>query len=239
MSTTASGEVGVLVPAAGAGTRLGGRRKQFRLLGGLPLLVQTLLVFERHPEVHHLVVATPADAFEEVADALRSHGVTKLTAVVLGGPTRQASVCETLKQAPPSVAFVLVHDAVRPFVYPDQITTVLQKVRTEGAAALALPMADTVRRGEGGTFGETVSRKGLYRMQTPQGFRRDWLEAAHAEAARRQIEATDDVALVQQMGHPVQIVRGSTRNIKITTPDDWALAQALWPTWKSAMNNEQ
>ena len=111
-----AGQVAVLIPAAGEGTRLGGRRKQFRRLGGEPLLVQTLRVFERHPEVDHLLVAAPNEAIEALEAELRRVGLTKLTAVVAGGATRQESVRAALAAVPEGVDVVLVHDAVRPFV---------------------------------------------------------------------------------------------------------------------------
>ena len=226
-------EVAALVPAAGRGTRLGGKRKQFRALGGAALLVQTLRAFERHPFVDALVVAVPTERVEETTIGLRAEGLAKLAAVVPGGATRQASVEAALQAAPPEAGVVLVHDAVRPFVPARCITAVIEAAREKGAAALALPVADTVRRGADGVFGEAVPRAGLYRMQTPQGFRRDWLGSAHAEAASSagRPAATDDVALVQRLGHPVQIVEGDPRNLKITTPADWALAQQWWADW--------
>lgn len=228
-------EVAVLIPAAGEGTRMGGRRKQFRRLGGEPLLVQTLRVFERHPEVHHLLVAAPPEAVAALAEALRGAGLTKLAAVVPGGPTRQASVGAALRAVLPAVGLVLVHDAVRPFVEAARISAIIEAVRARGAAALAVPIVDTLRRGVGFHFSETVPREGLYRMQTPQGFRRDWFEEAHALASRLGIHATDDVELVQRAGRSVQIVGGDPRNIKITTPEDWDLAQFLWPRWEAAL----
>ena len=232
-------EVAVLVPAAGQGTRLGGgTRKQFRTLGGAVLLVQTLRAFERHPSVDALVVAVPAERVEETTSALRAEGLAKLAAVVAGGATRQASVEAALQAAPPDAGLLLVHDAVRPFVPARCITAVIEAARAKGAAALALSVVDTVRRGADGVFGETVPRAGLYRMQTPQGFRRDWLEAAHASAAASSGSpaATDDVALVQRLGRPVQIVEGDPRNLKITTSADWALAQQRWGSWSQSLD---
>ncbi len=231
---SAPGEVAVLVPAAGEGKRLGGHRKQFRRLGGQPLLVQTLGVFERHPQVDHLLVAAPDEAAEVLELELRASGLTKLVAVVPGGATRQASVCAALRAVPPGVEVVLVHDAVRPFVAPAHLTDVIAAVRAGGAAALAIPIVDTLRRGLGYHFGETVPREGLYRMQTPQGFRRDWFEAAHEAARRLGYLATDDVDLVQRAGRSVRIIAGSAINIKITTPEDWDLALLLWPLWEAA-----
>lgn len=232
-SAPEANEVAVLVPAAGEGRRLGGTRKQYRTLGDRPLLVQVLLVFERHPSVGHAVVAAPEEHVQEVSARLTSEGIGMLTAVVSGGASRQESVRRALRALPDPVEIVLVHDAVRPFVSEDEVQAVIEAVQAEGAAALVLPVADTLRReGEEG-FGETVEREGLYRMQTPQGFRRAWLEEAHRSGAAEGVSATDDVELVQGRGRNVQIVRGSRRNFKITTPADWELAQHLWNAWEA------
>lgn len=233
-SSVRSEEVAVLIPAAGQGRRLGGPPKQFRELGKHPVLAQVLLTFEWHPAVGHAVVAAPEDRVTEVTDRLQAEGFSILTAVVSGGRDRQASVRHALRAVPDAVRTVLVHDAARPFVAAAQIQAVVQTAQNDGAASLAVPVADTLRRGESGHFGNTVSREGLYRMQTPQGFRRGWLERAHRRAASGDGAATDDVALVQRVGHDVTRVPGSRRNFKITTPEDWSLAQQLWPAWEDA-----
>ena len=219
----------VLVPAAGQGTRLGGRRKQFRLLGEAPLLVQTLRRFDRHPLVTHLVAAGPSGEVEEVGRDLRDAGLEKLHAVVEGGATRQESVGRALAAAPEGCEVVLVHDAVRPFVGAEQVQAVIEAVVQHGAAALAVPVADTLRRAADARFDETVPRDGLWRMQTPQGFRRDLFAEAHALAREHGWQATDDMDLVQRTGHPVHVVEGSPLKFKVTTPADWTLAQQLWP----------
>lgn len=224
-------EVAVVIPAAGQGTRMGGTRKQYRTLGDRPLLVQVLLVFERHPSVGHVVVVAPEDQVQEVSDRLQSAGTGTLTAVVRGGSSRQASVRQGLKAVPDPVQLVLVHDAVRPFVSGEEVQEVIEAVWQNGAAALAVPVADTLRGRRQHEFGETVDRTDLYQMQTPQGFRRDWLEEAHRRAASDDVAATDDVELVQRQDRSVQIVEGSRRNFKITTPEDWELAQQLWDGW--------
>ena len=225
-------EVAVLVPAAGEGSRLGGPRKQFRTLGGRPLLVQVLQVFERHPAVGPLVVAVPEPHVQEVTDRLQDEGFSSLSAVVSGGGSRQESVHHALRAAPAPVEIVLVHDAVRPFVQAGQVERVIEASRTHGAASLAMPVADTLRKASGEVFGDTVPREGLYRMQTPQGFRRAWLEEAHRVAVQADdAPATDDVGLVQRIGRDVHLVRGDRRNFKITTTGDWQLAQQLWAGW--------
>jgi 2-C-methyl-D-erythritol 4-phosphate cytidylyltransferase len=226
--------VAVLVPAAGEGRRLGGPRKQFRTLGDRPLLAQVLLAFERHPAVGPLIVAVPEPHVQEVSDRLQAEGLSTLGAVVSGGDSRQASVRHALRAVPGPVDIVLVHDAVRPFVRDEEITTVVREARAHGAASLAMPVADTLRRADDEVFGDTVPRQGLYRMQTPQGFRRAWLEEAHRQAAQADASghdhrpATDDVGLVRRTGRDVHLVAGHRGNFKITTPGDWQMAQQLW-----------
>ena len=239
-----SGQVAVIVPAAGEGRRLGGHRKQFRVLGGKSVLVQTLMVFERHSKVDHIIVATPEEAVIPLSDELRRIGITKLRAVVKGGESRQASVRAALDQLPDDVDVVLVHDAVRPFVRLSSVSAVIKAVRDHGACYLAVGISDTVRRIENNDkgvlmFGETQPREELARMQTPQGFRIDWLMQAHEVAATRGTEATDDVDLVQKIGHPVVGVEGCLYNVKITTPADWDHAKRFWDHWQTILRQEE
>lgn len=207
---------------------MGGHRKQFRELGGVPILHHTVGIFDAHPLVDAVVIATPSDAAAEVADDLRAAGISKLHGVVSGGATRQDSVGNALDALPDTVKVVLVHDAVRLFVPADKITAVIELVREVGAAALAIPVPDTVREGHSGILGKTLDRSSIYRMQTPQGFRRDWFDEAHRAARAAGYQETDDVALVQRVGYSVAIVGGTEMNFKITSPADWELARALW-----------
>ena len=236
MPDAPEGDVAVLVPAAGSGTRLGGQRKQYRLLGDAPLLVQTLRAFDRHPHIACMIVAVPEIDAASMQRALDEEKWRAPLRVVAGGASRQDSVAAALHAAPESVAMVLVHDAVRPFLSPDSIAEVIHAVRMQGAAALAVPLADTLRAGADGQFAETRPRDGLFRMQTPQGCRRDWFEAAHEKARAESYQATDDVDLVQRSGKEVAIVQGDPLNIKITTPEDWAFAQWLWPQWEARIS---
>ena len=205
-----------------------GPAKQFREIGGAPLLVHTVRAFARHPEVGAVVVVAPAADVEAVRAHLDAHGTE--AEVVAGGRTRQASVANGLEAIPAGVEAAVVHDAVRPFVPQAVIAGVLQAIRSHGAAAAARPVADTLRQGGAGPlFGDTVPRDGLWAMQTPQGARLDWLRRALALAGGRAF--TDEVGLLQNAGYPVRIVEGDPRTFKITRAGDWHLAQALWPEW--------
>ena len=218
-------DAAVVVPAAGQGTRMGGGTpKQLRDLGGEPVLVRTLRRFDKHPAVGALVVAASADALGEVDALLRGAGFATPVVVVAGGSSRRASVERALDAVPDALDLVLVHDAVRPFVTRELLDAVLTATRADGAAVPAIPVADTLRRAERGLFGETVPRDGLYLVQTPQGFRRAVLAAAYAASDS---DTTDDAALVAATGYAVRLVPGDRRNLKLTTPDDWALAEAL------------
>lgn len=229
--TNAHQKIAVIIPAAGQGTRMGGVNKQYRLLGNKPVLIQTLWLFEHSPSIDDIVVVTDAKHLDEVKEKVKSEGFTKIRAVVLGEDTRQKSVMKGLEALDRDVEYVLVHDAVRPFVTEDQIEQVVRATQAYDAAALAVPIADALRKGHDGLFDETVERAGIYRMQTPQGFRRETLVKAYQEAFAQQWEAHDDVDLVQKLGQAVRIIEGSSANIKITTPNDWLFSQKLWQIW--------
>ena len=220
--------VAVVIPAAGKGERMGGVRKQYRPLAEVPLLIHTLRVFDALPYVHDIIVALPEADCEEWREKCRRAGLEKVSDIVAGGETRQASVSRGLEAVAFESDIVLIHDAVRPFVTADQIEQVVAGAREAGAAALAVPVSDTLRRGGNGHFDETIDRNNMYSMQTPQGFRYDLIANAHRWAATNEIKVTDDVALAQRAGHAVKIVPGSQANIKVTTPQDWALARRLF-----------
>ena len=223
------GPCGVILPAAGSGRRMGGAPKQARQLGGAPVWVQTARAFARHPEVGATVVVVPEASVAEMRRQLDRHALA--AEVVAGGATRQASVRNGLDALSDAVGIVLVHDAVRPFVSGDLIGRVIASVRETGAAAPAVPVADTLRRGDGDRFGRTVSREGLWAMQTPQGARRALLEIAYARAGGA--VTTDEVGLLQRAGVDVARVEGDARNLKLTRPEDWETAQAVWPGWEA------
>ncbi len=214
-----------IIPAAGAGTRMGaGMRKQYMLLARKPVLTRTVAIFTEHPAVDGVVVAAPPGEEEYVAALLQQNECGSRVRVVAGGPDRQASVRAALQAVPEECAVVLVHDAVRPLVSAEVVAAVLAAARA-GAVSAAMPVQETVKRCAGDMVVETLDRTQLWAMQTPQGFPRDLLAAAHAQAG--EARATDDCALVERMGAPVRVVPGNAENIKITTPADLAIAERL------------
>ena len=214
--------VGALVPAAGSGVRLGpGAPKALRLLAGEPLLLHAVRGLRRATSVGPVVVAAPADDLERVRRLL--HGLDVV--VVAGGAERQDSVRAALAALPIHVDLVLVHDAARcltPVAVVDRVVAALRA----GAQAVVpvLPVADTVKRVDGERVVTTVDRSALRAVQTPQGFRREVLERAHASSGP---VLTDDAGLVEAVGGQVTTVAGADEAFKVTRPLDLVLAEAL------------
>lgn len=226
--TASPPDVGVLLPAAGTGERAGaGVPKQFRAIGGVPMLLRAIRPFASHPRVGAIVVALPpADAHRPppwLADLVGAR-----LSVVPGGATRAASVRAALAALDAACHIVLVHDAARPFVAVETVDAVIAAA-TQGVAAVpAVPVTDTLKQVDDGLrVTQTVGRAGLWRAQTPQGFPRVMLEEAYRRAGEPGLRATDDAALAEAAGFPVAVVPDRPTNIKITTGDDFALAEAL------------
>ncbi|GAK44486.1 IspD/ispF bifunctional enzyme [Tepidicaulis marinus] len=214
-----------LIVAAGRGTRAGGPLpKQYCPIGGRPLLYHTLARFAAHPAISHIQVVIHGDdraLYEEAAS-----GLPRLLPPVPGGATRQASVLaglEALAAQSPAPRQVLIHDGARPFISAGLISRVLDALEEAPGALPALAVTDTLRRGENGFCGETVPREGLWRAQTPQGFRFPDILAAHRAAAVN--DMSDDVALASAAGLKVRLVEGSETNFKVTQAEDFARAE--------------
>ncbi|MER7588061.1 2-C-methyl-D-erythritol 4-phosphate cytidylyltransferase [Micromonospora sp. NPDC127501] len=218
------GDVAVLVPAAGAGVRLGpGRPKALRLLAGEPLLVHAVRRLAAAASVHTIVVAAPVAEVQAVRELLAP---VAPVIVVPGGAERQASVAAALAAVPAGPTIVLVHDAARALTPPDLVESVAAAVRGGRDAVIpVLPVVDTIKEvGADEVVLGTVDRSALRAVQTPQGFRRAVLSAAHAAAGD---SLTDDAGLVEKQGVAVSCVPGSEYAVKITRPFDLALAEHL------------
>ncbi|HEY8367696.1 MAG TPA: 2-C-methyl-D-erythritol 4-phosphate cytidylyltransferase [Thermodesulfobacteriota bacterium] len=213
-----------LVPAAGSGSRLGlALPKPFVPLAGRPILAHTLARLEAVPLVEAVVVVAAEGEIETCRGVVRATGLDRVAAVVPGGAERQDSVRSGLAALPAWADLVLVHDAARPLVPAEVVEAVAREAFASGAATAAVRPKDTVRDDDG----RTLDRRRLWLVQTPQGFRRDLLVEAHAAAAADGYVGTDDASLVERLGHPVAVVPGSYRNVKITTREDLVVAEAL------------
>ncbi len=220
-------DVALVIPAAGEGRRMGhSTRKPFLEIGGGPILHLTLERFREVEGISCTVLAiNPAD-FERRDEILAETRKLGVTHVVKGGGTRTESVSNALGSLPEGVKVVLIHDAVRPFVARAVIDGVMEAARRTGAAIAAVRVKDTIKRVSDGMIAGTVPREGLYLAQTPQGFRREVIEAAYRE--RGEETFTDDASLVEKMGGTVEIVESTALNFKITTGADLELARAVF-----------
>lgn len=234
-------KVFVIVPAAGLGTRMApvatdkkkSPSKQFKQLGGVPILVHTLRNITACPAVYEIVIALRkneisgfrAQLEKQYPEILR----TRLQ-MVEGGEHRQDSVANALGvvAADPD-DIVLVHDGVRPFVTPEITNEVIEAAEKHGAAIAGVPASDTVkqvdRTAEGALITATIPRERVVMAQTPQGFRYSILKKAFDDAIADGFVGTDEASLIERTGHTVAVVMGSPRNIKITTPADMELAE--------------
>ena len=223
-------DVGVVVVAAGQGSRVGGETpKQYRPIAGVPMVLRALRPFTAHPEVVEVVLVLPAEDAAAPPEFLRNLTAAGLR-LVAGGAERADSVAAGLAALDPACTTVLVHDAARPFVQRGVIDAVIAHARAGEGAVAAVRVSDTLKEAAAADptrIGRTVARDGLWRAQTPQGFPRAVIERAHREAARGGAPATDDATLVERTGVTVRLVPDSPRNLKVTTPEDLALAELL------------
>ena len=223
-----------VVPAGGMGVRMGHRRpKQYLSLAGAPLLVHTVRGLLDCRGMAGVILAVPADRVGATRRALTLHRVAGVLEVVAGGSLRQESVWLGLQAVPTGVRWIVVHDAVRPFIGRDLVERLLAAARRWGAATCGLEVRETVKRVKGAMVESTVDRDGLWLVQTPQAFSRDLLWQGHEQARRDGFTGTDDAVLVERVGGRVAMVPGLPQNIKITTPEDLRVAR-LWLTTRRA-----
>lgn len=220
-----SGPVGAVVVAAGGSQRMGGADKVFAPLLGRPLVAYSLDALEACPLVDEIVLVLSAGNLERGRGLVRDCGWRKARHVCQGGARRQDSVRSGLAALSPDVRWVVIHDGARPCVTSDIVERGLEAALETGAAVAAVPVADTIKVvGPEGHVRETPPRAELYAAQTPQVFLRDLLLRAHQAS---DADATDDAAVVERLGHRVRVFPGAPSNIKVTTPTDLAVAEAL------------
>jgi 2-C-methyl-D-erythritol 4-phosphate cytidylyltransferase len=221
-------DVGVVIVAAGTGSRVGGSElKQFRWVGGKPMLLHSVQLFQSRSDVAMVVCVLPRSVIGDPPPWLFQSDTERLLLSV-GGATRQDSVANGLDDLPAELGVIVVHDAARPLVPDIVVSRVIAEARGGRSAIAALPVVDTLKEVDAeGRIVKTVPRERLWRAQTPQAFPRRILLRAHAEARTRGLKATDDAALCEALGIPVVVVKGSERAMKVTEEADFARADAL------------
>lgn len=219
-----------IIPAGGSGRRLGaGIAKQYLMLGKLPVLVHVLTAFQKSDVIHDIILVVPPDDLESIREKIiNPYGLNKVSMVVAGGRERQDSVQNGLRVITGPCDVVLVSDGVRPFVTADMITQVAAAALRDGAAAIGVKAKDTIKvTTDGDVVTATLPRDHIWQTQTPQAFQYDLLCKAYAAAAKDNYYGTDDASLAERIGAKVRMIEGSYENIKITTPEDLVLAEAL------------
>ncbi|MGA9772219.1 MAG: 2-C-methyl-D-erythritol 4-phosphate cytidylyltransferase [Blastocatellia bacterium] len=218
-----------IIPAAGIGARMqADRAKQMLELGGVPLLVHTLRRFEACEAVDQVILVLQPDLTSEVLAVVSRYNLKKIVRVVGGGAERQDSVYRGLQVIKEDDAgIIVVHDAVRPFVRPEEIRIVIERASATGAALMAMGSIDTIKQVKSGRVQRTLDRRRIYHAQTPQAFRYSIIREAYERAYADGFTATDDSQLVERIRHRVSVIEGSPINIKITRPFDLKLAQAI------------
>ncbi len=218
-----------IIAAAGQGTRMGGNRaKQFLELAGTPIIIHTLRSFELCEAIHEIILVLPAQDTAGFLVIVEKHRLRKLSRIVPGGTTRAESVLKGLLAVRSATAEIIaIHDGVRPFVTADEITETVKAAEMNGAAILTTAVTDTIKEVSKGIVAKTLPRTALRRALTPQCFRFELLRRAYEQVDVLDPELTDESALVERLGVKVTIVEGSSRNIKITGPEDLALGEVL------------
>ena len=227
--------VTAILLAAGKGSRFKSRiSKPLVKLGGSPIIDFSLKTLSRHPLVKDIILVVNSGNIGSISALVNKSGYKKIRALVLGGDRRQDSVFNALKKVSAQSQLVLIHDSARPFVKFREISALLARARSSGAAILGVPVKATIKqvtKSQGHkvtgnfTVKRTLDRNFLWEIQTPQVFRQDWLLEANRKFTK--VDVTDDAGLVEKLGKRIVLVQGSYDNIKITTPEDLYLAEAI------------
>ena len=216
-----------VVPAAGSSTRMAGRDKILLPLGDQPVLVHTLRALELCPHITEIVVVTRRDLIVPIGQLCRDCGFQKVTKVIPGGETRTQSVLNGVGEVSKEAELIAIHDGARPLVSQAVLDTVITRAAQCGAAAPAVPVKDTIKRAKNGVVEATLDRSELFAIQTPQVFQADLIRTALTRAVEEGAELTDDCGAVERLGIGVALTQGDYRNLKVTTPEDMATAEAL------------
>ena len=228
LRTAQKNNTSAIILAAGNSLRMGGINKQTLLVDGIPVLAHTLMAYQKCVLIREIIVVTRRQDFETVYSMQQKYGIKKLKHIVVGGATRQESAIKGMQKVSEHAKYVAIADGARCLTTPMQIAKVCLRAYRYSAASAGHKVSDTVKRTTAlGMTRETVDRKNLWQAQTPQVFHAALYTAALHKASKDQFEATDDNAIVEHLGYQVRMVECGVQNIKITTPMDIPLAEAI------------
>ena len=216
-----------VVPAAGTSARMEGMDKLMEPLGGMPVLLHTLRALDDCPQIDEIVVVTRSDLIAPLGQLCQDAALSKVSKLVVGGETRTHSVLAGIREARRDAALIAIHDGARPLVSQEILEAAITKAASCGAAAPAVPVKDTIKRASYGVVAATLDRDQLFAVQTPQVFDAALIRAALEKALADGVALTDDCAAVERMGMSVCLTKGSYENLKITTPEDLTIGEAL------------
>ena len=221
--------VSAIIVAAGQSRRMGGdTSKQFILIDGVPVIVRTLKAFEIAERIREVVIAARQEDIPQMYALIQDYEITKVKQIITGGETRQESVFRAIAQVDENADFLAIHDGARPLIRPQEIDLAVSAAVEHGAAALGVPVKDTVKHVDAdGKIVDTPERSTLWAVQTPQVFSRALYLRAAEQAGEAAAQLTDDCQLIERTGAPVYLVRGAYANLKITTPEDVFAAEGI------------
>lgn len=221
--------VGAIIAAAGHGERIASPiPKQFLGIENKPIVVHTLEKFCQCELIDCIIIVVPKDWYQYVVEnIIEKYSILKVDKILIGGATRQESVCRAIEAMNEEIVTVVIHDAVRPFVTLNLLRKVIKKGTETGAAILAVPAHDSIKKVSGKQIEYSLKRDSIWLVQTPQVFKKELILNAYQQAFFNCRTASDDSELVEYLGYPIAVVEGSRTNIKITTPEDLDLAKVL------------
>lgn len=219
--------VSAIIACGGSSTRMNGINKQLWELDGIPVCIRSMLAFEGIEQVSEIIVSAREQDILVIEKLAEDYKITKFKCAVKGGETRQQSVFAAFMQTDKSTRFIAVHDGARPLVDPAHIIKCIKDASVFGGAVLGVPVKDTVKLVDGGMITDTLDRRRLYSIQTPQIFRRDIYVKGINFARDHELDFTDDCQLAEAVGVKINLTISDYRNIKVTTPEDLAVAEVL------------
>lgn len=219
--------VSVIIAAGGSSQRMEGINKQLALLGGIPVIARSMMVFQGIEEVDEIIVSARPEDIDTIENIAMIYGISKFAGCAEGGETRQQSVVNALKKVSRETSLIAVHDGARPLVKAEFIRQCVRDAAIFGGAALAVPVKDTIKQADGGFVTDTPDRSRLYITQTPQIFKKKLYFDGVNFAGDHGLDFTDDCQLAEAVGGKIHLTLSDYRNIKITTPEDMAIAEAI------------